>query len=244
MATLNRIICGDCLKVLPMLPRAACLIADPPDNLGVKYDGFTDRRKDYPEWLLTVVRAGLNHDPNILWLSHYYKHTMQLVSDLSMCLLSYQWDIRQFVWRFSFGQHRTKDCGNGYRPLLRFSKPGTKWQTDAIRIQSQRQRNGDKRAAKGGRVPDDVWEFPRVCGTFKEKRRWGQNQHPEALVERMLKISCKPGDSVIDAFAGTFTVARVCKRLGIPCTSIELSPTYCRKGAEELGIDPKEIEVP
>ena len=38
-----RIIHGDCLEVLPKLPAATMIFADPPDNLGCKYEGFVDK---------------------------------------------------------------------------------------------------------------------------------------------------------------------------------------------------------
>jgi len=122
-------------------------------------------------------------------------------------------------------------------------RPGSIIYPDAIRIPSKRQTlYNDKRANPKGRVPDDVWEFSRVCGTFKEKRKWHPNQHPEALIERIVKFSCVPGDLVIDMFAGTGTVNRVCKRLGIDCIGIELSRFYCEKITEETGAKLSEVK--
>ena len=40
--------------------------------------------------------------------------------------------------------------------------------TDEIRVPSQRMLDGDKRAA-GPRVPDDVWEIPRLVGNAGER---------------------------------------------------------------------------
>ena len=144
------------------------------------------------------------------------------------------YDYRLLFWRFKFGQHRNTDCGNGYRPLMRYSVPGTVWNTDCIRIKSERQKKyKDKRANTAGKVPDDVWEFSRVCGTFKERRKWIPNQHPEALIERMVLMSTKPDDLVIDLFAGSGTVHRVCKRLGRNSISIEVSEQYVRNILKE-----------
>jgi site-specific DNA-methyltransferase (adenine-specific) len=111
---------------------------------------------------------------------------------------------------------------------MRASKAGVEWNADAIRVPSARQEKyNDKRANPKGRVPDDVWEFPRVCGTFKERRPWCPNQHPEALIERIILLSTKPGDLVLDFFGGTGTVHRVCKRLDRNSITTEISPTYC-----------------
>jgi DNA modification methylase len=239
MAT-NRIICGDCLKVLGTLPAARMIFADPPDNLGMKYNGYRDRlrKNEYRKWLYGVIVTARFHDPGVFWLSHYYTYQQDVWSSIGNGGDS---EARMFYWRYTFGQHRHTDCGNGYRPIMRLSPSNVKWNTDAIRVPSARTRAGDKRADPRGRVPDDVWEFPRVCGTFKERRKWAVTQHPEALMERMVKMSCGPGDVVIDMFAHSFTTARVCRRLGIDCISIEISDYYCRKGAKELGV--KEIEV-
>jgi site-specific DNA-methyltransferase (adenine-specific) len=233
----NLIICGDCEQVLPQLAPARMVFLDPPDNLGVKYDGSpTDRRDDdeYYRWLMAIVWASWELAP-IVWLSFYCRHLPRLMHEMPYYTPGAQ--TRLFLWRFTFGQHQKKDCGNGYRPLLRLSRPGVEWDTNAIRVPSARMKHGDKRADPRGRVPDDVWQFSRVCGTFKERRQWAQNQHPEALLERIIKMSCVPGYLVIDAFGHSFTTARVCRRLGIDCASIEISPTYCARGAAELGVE-------
>ena len=227
---MSRIICGDYQRVLPGLAWAKTAFADPPDNLGIEYEGgVPDKRQDYIDWLRDVVYYTLKRGPAVFWLSHYHKHTIPL---LQSGLDVFGYDMRLFLWRFTFGQHQERDCGNGYRPILRFSRPGMTWNTDDIRVPSARQEKyGDKRANPVGRVPDDVWEFPRVCGTFHERRKWHPNQHPEALIERIVRMS---GGPVIDLFAGTFTVDRVCRRLGIDCTSIEISPYYCEQYEKEL----------
>jgi DNA modification methylase len=242
----NKIICGDCVDVLPTLPKAQMIFADPPDNTGVEYDGFVDKWKDdwhYREWLTRVVLQALaqwshpDRKPDSFWLSYYWRHDFEFKSMLFPTIEDFesQWDIKPFIWRFTFGQHQQKDCGSGFRPILRFSKPGIEWNTDDIRIPSDRQtKYHDKRADPRGRVPDDVWDFPRVCGSFKEKRKWHKNQHPEALIKRMILMSTKPSDLVIDLFAGSGTVNRVCKELGRSCIGIEISETYCDKMQEEL----------
>lgn len=223
----NEIICGDCLEVLPSLPHAKMIFADPPDNLRIKYNGSKDYRSDYEFWLNDVVEAGVSRS-YIFWMSYYHRYTYHLRT------FFFGHTTRQLLWRFTFGQHNNNDFANGYRPLLRIMSTDSKTYPDAIRVESQRQRNGDKRANPKGRVPDDVWEFPRVCGTFHERRKWHPNQHPEALIERIVKFSCVPGDLVIDMFAGTGTVNRVCKRLGIDCIGIEVSPFYCQKIKDEI----------
>lgn len=226
---INKIIQGDCLEILQTLPVAKMIFADPPDNLGLKYDGYVDKRDFYLTWLGSIIHLGIVRS-RIFWISYYYRYQRAV---MNQCQDQANW--RQFIWRFTFGQHRTTDCGNGYRPIMRIICGDAKIYPDAIRVPSARLlKYKDKRANPAGRVPDDVWEFPRVCGTFNERRKWHPNQHPEALIERIVKLSCKKGDLVIDMFAGTGTVNRVCKRLGIDCIGIEISDKYCKEIHKEL----------
>jgi site-specific DNA-methyltransferase (adenine-specific) len=228
---MNKLICGDCLEVLPTLPKAKMIWADPPDNLGVKYVGVSDKRKGYLGWLSAVMRAGATNS-DVFWLSYYYKYQMNVLNIASRSKLSRPH--RQFIWRFTFGQHRHTDCGNGYRPILRLMRPGAKLYPDAIRVESARQKMGDKRADPRGRVPDDVWEFPRVCGTHKERKKWIPNQHPKDLLRRMVLFSTEPGDLVIDMFAGSGNMLEVCYELKRDCIGIDISSTYCKHIRENL----------
>ncbi len=54
-------------------------------------------------------------------------------------------------------------------------------------------------------------------------------------MERCVLLSTREGETVLDPFAGTGTTLRACKRIGRPCTLIELDPSYCAKIAEEHG---------
>ena len=242
----NEIICGDCLEIIRDLPQAKMIFADPPDNLGLNYEGFKDKwpsDKEYIEWLVAVTHLGMRQS-DIFWLSYYHKWDFQLKAELWQMGISGKgwqdrWSAKPYVWWYTFGQHNKHDNGSCFRPLLRFKKNPARIYPDAIREPSARQRKyNDKRANPAGRVPGDVWDGvwqeSRVCGSFKEKRKWYLNQHPEALIERMIKLSCEPGDLVIDMFAGTGTVNRVCKRLGIDCIGIEISPFYCEQSNKDL----------
>ena len=222
----NEVICGDSLQIVAAIPNIRMIFADPPDNTGMEYSGYNDCMPDYDKWLFALVLAGSRYS-EVFWLSYFYRYQPVVYHAVSAMGELVNW--HPFIWRFTFGQHRTTDCGSGYRPILRVSRPGITWNCDQIHVVSQRQRNGDKRANAAGRVPDDVWEIPRVTGNSHERRTWISNQHPEKLIERMILMSTKPGDLVVDLFAGSGTVHRVCKRLGRDSISIDISQDYCDK---------------
>jgi len=87
-------------------------------------------------------------------------------------------------------------------------------------------------------VPGDVFDFTRVTGNSKQRRAWHPTQLNEGLVERCLRLTTPPGGTVLDPFGGTGTTLRVCKRLELPCTLIELDRDYCKRIAEENALTP------
>lgn len=233
---MHRLICGDCLEVLPKLGVFECCFMDPPDAIGLSHNGYEERSKDgYMDWLgrvldLTIPRCG------VTWVS--YNSIWDL--DVKAWACRYRTpdiEIKPFVWTYTFGQNRKTDCGPGHRPLLRFRQKGAPLYPDQIKVPSWRALNGDKRAAEGGRVPLDAWcDFPRVVGNAKERRPWHPTQHPEGLVERAINLSTKEDDSILDIFSGTGTVIRVCRRINRHTTSIELNPVYCQEISSEHGL--------
>jgi site-specific DNA-methyltransferase (adenine-specific) len=236
---MNKWIQGDCLRVLPVLSPATTLFADPPDNIGLGYNEFDDRRadQDYVDWLEQCVRMFADH-ADIVWLSFNAKWTFALGRIFESFLVDHpDWEGKPCVQAFTFGQHNHRDLGNNHRPLWRLKHRDAPLYPDQIRVPSWRQANGDKRADPRGRVPGDVFDFTRVVGNSKQRRTWHPTQLNEGLVERCLLLSTLPGQRVIDPFGGTGTTLRVCHRLGRPCTLIEVDGSYCAKVAEENGLE-------
>lgn len=235
---MNRLICGDCLEVLPTLPRAKVIWADPPDNIGIKYAGYSDCLEStvYQKWLSDVMKAATDKT-DLAWLSYNACHQYLVLFNLAVRLPS-DMIYRQFIWHFTFGQNRRDDFVPSYRPILRIAREGKAISyPESVKIPSARQLvYNDKRANPSGKMPDDVWEFPRVCGTHKERKKWHPCQHPKALLRRIVEFSTQPGDLVIDIFAGSGNMLEVCKELGRDCIGIDISPNYCEKIRESKGL--------
>ena len=225
------IIHGDCLSILPALPRFKCIFADPPDNIGLGYTQYGDNLSDseylrlFESWINCFVKKA-----DIVWLSFNSKWTID-VSNIVSKLKGME--VKPCVQTFTFGQHNNHDLGNNHRPLWRLSWPEVPFYPDTIRVPSQRQINGDKRANPNGRVPGDVFDFPRVTGNSTQRRNWHPTQLHEGLVERCIKFSTIECDSVSDPFAGTGTTLRVCKRINKPCLTMDIDRNYCERIAKE-----------
>lgn len=229
-----------CTEVLPHLHQPDMIFADPPDNIGAKYDEYKDKLTPfmYYVWFESWLRWSLKKSP-IVWVSYYWQHDVE-IKYMVRQLLKYWFPtikVKTFLWRYTFGQHNSHDCGSGFRYLLRFTRLDAVLYPDSVRVTSERQRMGDDRANPAGRVPDDVWDIPRVTGNSPERRAWHPTQHPEALLERIIKLSTVENDTVVDLFGGTFTTHRVAQRLNRKCISCETSTEYCLKGAAELDVE-------
>lgn len=80
--------------------------------------------------------------------------------------------------------------------------------------------------ANDGRQMTDVWKIPARSGKETIRRSDGTTvnpaQKPEALLERIIAASSRPGDIVLDPFAGTGTTLAVAKRMGRPSVGYEI----------------------
>lgn len=214
------------------------VMADPPDNLGLKYNSYKDRmpNADYINWMGDWLIAAMNIAP-IVWVSFNSRWTIPMgavVQDILGGAGGEAWEVKPCVGVFTFGQHNRYDLGNNHRPLWRINRKGVKIYPDQIRVPSWRQLNRDKRADKRGRVPGDVFDFPRVTNNSKQRRAWHPTQLHEGLVERCILLSTLPGQRVLDPFGGTGTTGRVCQRVAREATLLELDPTYCKKMRSEF----------
>ncbi len=226
---------GDVFEVLPGMSKAECLIADPPDAIGLKYKSGKDQMSehDYKIFIYNCICL-FTTQSDIVWISYNAKWTF-LVGDLVQAFLGFSpdWEAKPFVQTFTFGQNNKYDCGNGHRPIVRFRHKDATLYAENIKVPSWRELHGDKRAAPGGCVPLDVWDFPRVTGNSRQRRSFHPTQLNEGLVARMMLLATKEGDTVYDVFSGTGTTMRVGKRAKRNIIAIESDPFYCSKLREE-----------
>ncbi len=75
----------------------------------------------------------------------------------------------------------------------------------------------------------DTWYFPRVAGTFKERRGWHGCQMPEQLLARIIRVSSNEDELVLDPFGGSGTTLAVAKKLARQWLGFELSENYARQ---------------
>lgn len=193
-ATLNQLIQGDCLEVAPTLGAFDCVFADPPDNLGLKYNEYADKLPvdHYKAFLRRCVFEFTRKAP-IVWISFNSRWSAAMGRIAEEFLeLNPEWQYKPCVQVFTFGQHRNEDLGNNHRPLWRFKHKNAPLYPEAIRVPSWRQRHGDKRAKAGGRVPGDVFDMQYPTGikaaAEEIERLQGGLISPELTVEEIVEI--------------------------------------------------------
>ena len=237
----NRIIAGDCVEKLSALdePIADLIFADPPFNIGYKYDVYEDRKAydEYHAWTERWVEACAQKalkPRGSFWIAigdEYAAEVRMIAREAGLHLRNW------VIWHYTFGQNTKKKFARSHTHLFYFVKDPTSFTFNdkAVRIPSARQTTyADKRANPIGKLPDDVWSFSRVCGTFKERARWHPCQMPERVLERIVEACSNPSDLVLDPFSGSGTTCVVAARLGRQYVGIDVSEEYVRRSGERI----------
>ncbi len=227
----SQIICGDCFEVLPTLPkfRFDMAFVDPPYNLSFDYgDGSKADRLPTDVYLgrmkqLIADCCRLLSPNGSLWFLVPERWADPIGTTLSKFLTRRN----RIIWREEFGQYREDRFPSGHRHLFWHvrDKDCSPFFTDEIRVRSKRMDRGDKRAT-GPRVPDDVWDIPRLTGNSAERLPEHPCQLPERLLERVICCSTQSGDVVLDPMCGTGTTLRVAQRLGRRFVGIEAQAKF------------------
>lgn len=237
-----RIMEGDCCAALEAMDACSvnCVVTDPPYNIGIDYG--QGRRADmlppdaYAHWcgrwiseLARVLVPG-----GALWVVSGQEHG----AEIDLAIRAAGMAVRnRITWFESFGVYCHAKFSRCSRPVFYSVKSGARptFNADAVRVQSARSAvYRDRRADPRGRIPGDVWQIPRVCGTHRERIRGVPTQLPMALVERALLTSTNPGDLVVDPFSGSGTVVAAAHVMGRVGIGVELSPTFAALSRERL----------
>jgi len=230
---INKIICGDCIELLngAKEPFADLIFADPPFNIGYKYDKYEDKVKSkrYIAWTRDWIGACFNVlKPNgsfYIAIGDDYAANVKVITD-ELGLFLRNW----IIWHYTFGQQTKNKFARSHTHIfyLTKDKKNFTFNDHAIRVPSDRQLTyNDKRANPVGKIPDDVWnKYSRICGTFKERTGWHPCQMPESLLARIVAVSSMPGDLVLDPFSGSGTTTAAAYQLGRKYAGIDISEKY------------------
>jgi site-specific DNA-methyltransferase (adenine-specific) len=248
---LDKLYCMDCISGMGQLSEGSVdlAFADPPFNIGYKYDVYEDQRAadEYLDWSRqwgkALVRALKPTGTFWLAIGDDFAAELKLIFQRELGLHCRSW----VIWYYTFGVNCKRKFSRSHTHLFHFVRDPKQFKFNAqdIRVPSARQLvYADARAQSGGRLPDDTWilrpqdaaasfrpeedtwYFPRVCGTFNERAGYHGCQMPEQLLGRIIKSCSDVGDVVMDPFAGSGSTLVVARKLGRRYVGFELSENY------------------
>ncbi len=272
----NSIAQGDCLELMAKWPEDSVdlIFADPPYNIGFKYDHYDDNREheDYVHWTNAWIDgcARLLKPSGSLYILIGDEYAAETRLHLRKLEDEKQLVFRNWIiWHYTFGQncklkfnrshaHLFYCVGSATAKIKSHEKitknPPFTFNREAIAVPSARQTTyNDARANPTGKLPDDTWYLrpqtaegdcfkpgedtwyqSRLAGTFKERQGWHPCQLPEALLERIIKVSSNEGDVVFDPFVGSGTTLAAAAKLKREWTGCELSKDYAKRALERV----------
>jgi site-specific DNA-methyltransferase (adenine-specific) len=211
---------GDCIAGMEVVPSKSVrlIFADPPYNIGIDYGGGAKKDQVAEDvyyawsarWLAECARV-LTADGTL-----FVMNAAQHLADFEMILrgavdMAFELHRRNvIIWHETFGNHTSGNFTDCWRPILYYTRSPDDfvWHGDEIVIPSDRQtKYNDARADEAGKVPTNVWQFPRVADNHPQRVPGFPTQLPLELVERIVKVASDPGDTVLDPFTGSGTTA-------------------------------------
>lgn len=236
---LDQIVEGDSLEVLASLPESSVdlIFADPPYNLQLRQELYRPNMtlvdavddawdkfasfKDYDDFTrawLSACRRVLSKSGTI-WVIGTYHNVFRVGAIMQE--LGY-WILNDVIWVKTnpMPNFRGVRFTNAHETLIWASKSkGAKYTFNHHSI----------KAFNNGKQMRSDWLLP-ICSGSERIRINGQKAHstqkPEALLERVIASSSRPGDIILDPFVGSGTTAAVAKRLHRHWIGIEKEPSY------------------
>lgn len=256
----NIIINGNCIEELNKLPENSIdlIFADPPYWMrvegslmrveGTEFDGCDDEwdkfntlgeYEDFTRnWLKACYRV-LKPDASIWVIGG-----MQCIYSIGAVMQQLGfWFINDIIW------HKKNPTPNFKGTRLNNSHETLIWATKSMKskytfnYKTAKELNIDtvseKDYSNGVRKQmGSVWRFAVCAGGERLKRDNGEKLHstqkPVALLKRIIAVSSKKGDIVLDPFGGTMTTGAAAKMLGRRYIMIEKEEEYCRYGQKRL----------
>lgn len=193
--------------------------------------GFGGVRDDYDEWLARIVAmSGERAEhvyvwgfPEIIWrLLNNLPDELNLVAWLTWFYRNCPSVIRG--WRSA--QYTCLHLARTDAPLY-----AEHFLNDA---QLAKQRDGKLRYIPG---PPSVIDVPLNIGFVGRNEQTGHpSQKPEKVIEPLIQMATKPGDTVLDPMCGSGTTGAVCAKLGRHAVLCDISEEYTMITEQRLGV--------
>ena len=145
--------------------------------------------------------------------------------------------LNEIIWAYDYGGKSKGRWPSKHDTILVYVKDPKKYFFDSSSVDREPYMAPGlvtKEKAELGKLPTDVWWHTIVSPTGKEKTGY-PTQKPIGILRRIIQASSKPGDLVLDFFAGSGTTAFVAADLGRSFIAIDKSPESIAVITERLG---------
>lgn len=227
---------------------ARVVIADPPYNIGVDYEndstGDLIPLESYQSMLARAMqeqRTWMAPNATCWWIVPV-QHAFWIRPMLEAAIGP---SVYTIAWHETFSQYNRADLTRDFRMILCHTNGDAKKITrnmDAIRVESQRQIDGDSRADPRGRIPGTVWKFRRLQGTSTSRVKWHNAQLPPELIERIVRGWSDPMDVVMDGYGGSGSAGVVALQNDRNFIAVDKSGVYCSLMEERLNAVMKDLQ--
>ncbi len=240
---IDKIIQGDTMKILGQLPPQLvdCVFVDPPYNMAkifnkTKFGKMKDG--DYEEWLESWVRQL----PRIMKpnASIYICGDWVSSSAIYRVLGRYFTIQNRITFEREKGRGAKRNWKNASEDIW-FATNGDDYyfNVDAVKLKRKviapykvdgKPKDWEESEGEGGvrlTYPSNIWTDITIPFWSMPENTNHPTQKPEKLLAKILMASTRPGDVVLDCFAGSGTTAVVAKKLQRHYITIDIDEEYC-----------------
>ncbi|GAA5202857.1 DNA-methyltransferase [Microbacterium jejuense] len=188
---------------------------------------YDDRFDDY--WgfleprLLEAWRLLADDGTLYLHLDYREAHYAKVLMD---ALVGRDRFLNELIWAYDYGAKTRKRWPTKHDTILVYVKDPKAYWFDSEAVDREPYMAPGlvtPEKAERGKLPTDVWWHTIVPTTGREKTGY-PTQKPEGILRRIVQASSRPGDRVLDFFAGSGTTGAVASALGRNAVLVDHNP--------------------
>ena len=134
--------------------------------------------------------------------------------------------LNELIWAYDYGAKSRKRWPTKHDTILVYVKDPDRYWFDSETVDREPYMAPGlvtaEKAARG-KLPTDVWWHTIVPTSGREKTGY-PTQKPEGILRRIVQASSRPGDRVLDFFAGSGTTGAVAAALGRDAVLVDVNP--------------------
>jgi site-specific DNA-methyltransferase (adenine-specific) len=239
--------CADARDV-ELCELAAAVVASPPYNVGVSYDG--DDQGDALAWddyrALAAEAAGLMARALVSGGRAWVNTAVSVPADdgrrKRRVMLGHLWAtaletagldlVDQVAWQSARG------AGTAWGSWQSPAGPNLRGDYEVLTVACRDRWERRPPSAGADRWRDTLGDWPALCSTVWQITPARRDGHPAPMpvevARRAIRLSTWPGEVVLDPFAGSGTTLLAARQLGRRAVGIERSEAYCALVVERL----------